>query len=69
MKKKIESVIQKELIFTEENCLNLSSTCLKISGIINLNIDGSFSIGQLMVLGSLIKDFQDNLIIKNSGIK
>lgn len=59
----------KEKIFTSDNFNSLSSTCTKISNLCAENIDGNLMTIQIICLGEAIKEFIDNPIIKNSGIK
>jgi len=54
--------------FSPENFNKLIETCEKIINISNENVDGALMFSQLEMLGSSIKEFKENPIVKNSGI-
>lgn len=58
----------KNKIFNPQNCDNLKTTVNAISKLMDENDDGVFSVGQLICLGELIKEFGRNPIVANSGI-
>lgn len=58
-----------EKVFTTENFDCLTNTCTKISNLSKENVDGALMTVQLMCLGEAIREFMDNPIIKNSGIR
>jgi hypothetical protein len=60
--------IKNEPTFTKENFKRLISTCEKIIGISEENIDGNLMAIQFILLGENIKEFTENPIVKNSGI-
>lgn len=61
-------MIKFEQNFTIENIEKLSETCKKIESLLNEHVNGSFMAIQLICLGDQIKEFENNPIVKNSGI-
>jgi len=55
--------------FNTENLNNLRKTCLNMVSIIDENTNGDLTYSQLMLLGKNIRDFIENPIIENSGLK
>lgn len=55
--------------FTKENFEALKRTCKNITSLCDENVDGNLMFSQLLCLADGIKDFNENPIIKNSGIK
>ena len=58
-----------EKTFTKENFDKLRDTCKKIIAISDENVDGLLMWVQLDCLAENIKEFKENPLIKNSGIK
>lgn len=57
-----------EKVFTSENFDNLKQSCQKISSLCDENIDGDLMMSQLIILGDKIKEFNNNPIVKTSGL-
>ncbi len=55
--------------FKPENFNKFKNTCVKIISLCNENVDGSLMTIQLICLAEVIKEFNENPIVKYSGVR